>query len=535
MKTGKVKLILTVGNAGTGKTSNISNMLDDMNNTDVFLTSPNQTASSRLRDSLNNMDNTRLAKKLQRKTYVNFSSFDEYKATNIIIDEFGELSKIDFESLLFHVRNIKEKDGKDVNIYCYGDSHQLPPINKFGALDAIWMANRHLFNNADDSAYRNWMGQLYSNLLTKNTLNVVEDWNNTVDTIEVRTLYRNYRMERTDWEADDYDEEFYQELRNEHSFTRNYGKHLSKCLNEGWLILSPKYDRIHEANRLLANSGNCKPVNDFPFVDKKDDESDVHLNPYHTNIEDLQNNFPSIPTLDTELAGTEQYEFTCGCVVANVQGMEADRVCFYMGSEPISPMSHDFYTINNLHTGLTRGRKDWLYLGNIEDYDTMLNTPRRDARKQLELYSNNRALENMVKNACTNYFGETDLNPYQDYLMELYNLNTLGEHVEKWSKENFAIRLRDYLENNGNLPSHLRWAKYIINQSQANGRKIGGQNRKGTGRLQQQIENTLSDDVGKFKILKNDAFNLSQREFKKEHDCDRNNVRHIIEEIETTN
>lgn len=83
------------------------------------------------------------------------------------------------------------------------------------------MANRHLFNNADDSAYRNWMGQLYSNLLTKNTLNVVEDWNNTVDTIEVRTLYRNYRMERTDWEADDYDEEFYQELRNEHSFTRN--------------------------------------------------------------------------------------------------------------------------------------------------------------------------------------------------------------------------------------------------------------------------------------------------------------------------
>lgn len=198
-------------------------------------------------------------------------------------------------------------------------------------------------------------------------------------------------------------------------------------------------------------------------------------------------------------------------------------------------MSHDFYTINNLHTGLTRGRKDWLYLGNIEDYDTMLNTPRRDARKQLELYSNNRALENMVKNACTNYFGETDLNPYQDYLMELYNLNTLGEHVEKWSKENFAIRLRDYLENNGNLPSHLRWAKDIINQSQANGRKIGGQNRKGTGRLQQQIENTLSDDVEKFKILKNDAFNLSQKEFKKEHDCDRNNVRHIIKEIETTN
>ncbi|MCS8568565.1 AAA family ATPase [Pediococcus pentosaceus] len=126
MKTGKVKLILTVGNAGTGKTTNISNTLDDINNTDVFLTSPNHTASSRLRDSLNNMDNTDLAKKLQRKTHVNFSSFDEYKATNIIIDEFGELSKIDFESLLFHVRNIKEKDGKDVNIYCYGDSHQLP-------------------------------------------------------------------------------------------------------------------------------------------------------------------------------------------------------------------------------------------------------------------------------------------------------------------------------------------------------------------------------------------------------------------------
>lgn len=47
-------------------------------------------------------------------------------------------------------------------------------------------------------------------------------------------MRKNYRMDAvTSWNAKDFNEEFYQELRSEHSFNHNYQMHLSNVLMMG--------------------------------------------------------------------------------------------------------------------------------------------------------------------------------------------------------------------------------------------------------------------------------------------------------------
>lgn len=479
MKLGSVKMILTVGNAGTGKTTDINNVLGSINNSDVFLTAPNRTASNRLLGNVRNVN--RLL-----KVRVNFNSYSSNKSSNIIIDEFGEMAKITFESLLTHINNQK-KLGQDVNIYCYGDSHQLPSINKLGALDAIWLENEQIFTG-DVKEFDGWMDQLYSNLEDGTLLNVVDDWKNYIDSIQVKVLRKNYRMEASGWNATDFNEDFFQELRDKHSFNSNYQLYLNQCLKEGWMIVSPIYDRLKEANKKLSDIG-VSDVEEFPFVSPKEHRSEVYLNPYNTKLKQLRKRIPDIPTIEKEKVNQEKWDFMCGCVVANVQGMEFDKICFYMGDSPISVMSHDVYIVNNFHTGLTRGKKDWMYLGNLTDFDKMLNTPRKDVWEQLELDNNNKALQEVIYHAPQKYFGTLDVNPYKEYEEIMYEE---GIVKGKWSESTFAIALRDKIKNDHlDIPLYLTWAKNVISTSKYSGNSKGGKNSAGKGK-NQSLYNNLS-------------------------------------------
>ncbi|AZP90279.1 MULTISPECIES: AAA family ATPase [Pediococcus] len=487
MSNGTVKMFLCVGNAGTGKTTAINDVLRNIDDNDVFLTTPNKTASSRLQGSIK-----RVNKLL--KVRVNFGSYSTNKASNIIIDEFGKMASITFESLLMHVNNQKES-GQDVNIYCYGDSHQQPAIKKSGALDALWMQNEYnkqIFDDNDDKNFNGLMKQLYKNIKDGTFLDVVDDWKIYIDSIQVRVLRKNYRMDAvTSWNAKDFNEEFYQELRSEHSFNHNYQMHLKQCFNDGWMIISPDYNRIREANDKLED-GNIIPIEDFPFVSPKKKDSEIYLNPFNKYLERLKNTIPDIPTIDKESVDPDYWNFMCGSVTDNIQGMEFDKVCFYMGNRPIPPQSHDFYTINNLHTGLTRGKKDWMYIGKLSCFDQLLSTPRRDAWEQLELDNNNRALEEVVKNATKEYFGDPNINPYSDY-KEIMNKWNIKKGV--WSESTFAIELKKKIKKDKlDIPLYLDWATNITNKSKQVGNSLGGKNKTGKGK-NQSIYNNLSNEL----------------------------------------
>lgn len=488
MSNGTVKMFLCVGNAGTGKTTAINDVLSDIGNNDVFLTTPNKTASSRLQGSIKHVNKL-------LKVKVNFGSYSTNKASNIIIDEFGKMASITFESLLMHVNNQKES-GQDVNIYCYGDSHQQPAINKLGALDALWMKNEHnkqIFDdNNDEKNFNGLMKQLYKNIKDGTFLDVVDDWKIYIDSIQVRVLRKNYRMDAvTSWNATDFNNEFYQELRNKHSFNNNYQMHLKQCFNDGWMIISPDYNRIREANDKLED-GNIIPIEDFPFVSPKKKDSEIYLNPFNKYLERLKNTIPDIPTIDKESVDPDYWNFMCGSVTDNIQGMEFDKVCFYMGNRPIPPQSHDFYTINNLHTGLTRGKKDWMYIGKLSYFDQLLSTPRRDAWEQLELDNNNRALEEVVKNATKEYFGDPNINPYSDY-KEIMNKRNIKKGV--WGESTFAIKLKKKIKKDKlDIPLYLDWATNITNKSKQVGNSLGGKNKTGKGK-NQSIYNNLSNEL----------------------------------------
>ncbi|WP_410889402.1 AAA family ATPase [Pediococcus pentosaceus] len=501
MSNGTVKMFLCVGNAGTGKTSKINDVLGSINNSDVFLTTPNRTASNRLLGNVRNVN--RLL-----KVRVNFNSYSSNKSSNIIIDEFGEMAKITFESLLTHINNQK-KLGQDVNIYCYGDSHQLPSINKLGALDAIWLENEQIFTG-DVKEFDGWMDQLYSNLEDGTLLNVVDDWKNYIDSIQVKVLRKNYRMEASGWNATDFNEDFFQELRDKHSFNSNYQLYLDQCLKEGWMIVSPIYDRLKEANKKLSDIG-VSDVEEFPFVSPKEHRSEVYLNPYNTKLKQLRKRIPDIPTIEKEKVNQEKWDFMCGCVVANVQGMEFDKICFYMGDSPISVMSHDVYIVNNFHTGLTRGKKDWMYLGNLTDFDKMLNTPRRDVWEQLELNNNNRALEEVVKNATKEYFGDPNINPYSDY-KEITNKWNIKKGV--WSESTFAIELKKKIKKDkSDIPLYLDWATNITDESKQVGNSLGGKNKTGRGKNQKKFLALTPKQQKQFKADKSNR-KVSKAEFK---------------------
>jgi hypothetical protein len=532
MEKGTIKMILCVGNAGTGKTTAICKKLDELDATDVFLTTQNRTASSRLKGVLKNMKNITVSEQLRKKIHVGFSSYEQTHASNIVIDEFGVLSKIDFEGFLHNANNEKMK-GKDITIYCYGDSHQLPCINKLGALDAVWIENFNLFSDKEES-FNTWMQQLYGNVSEKRSLKVANGWSE-IDTLEVKVLERNFRMEKNNWNAIDYDEDFFQELKEEHSYHDNYDKYLSKCIDENWLILSPSYDRLKEANQLLINTG-YNPQLDFPFIyESEHKRSEVYLNPYNTRLKEFKKFFPDIPYLQKEQVNPNEMLYICGCVVNNVQGMETDRVCYYMGIVPIPPKSNDFYTNNNLYTAMTRGKKDWLYLGCLSDFDKIMQTPRRDARQQTVSDYNYEALEQAI-NIMNNSFGK--IRPYDCFKDCLNNLTCHTElTIGKWSKTAFARQLKGNLQeaHNEKTAKYLDWATDVIEKSKKQGNSLGGKNRAGKGKTQRYLEDLCKNQPKEFETLKHDAFILTRQAFAEKHPLHkaRNNVRDIITQIES--
>ena len=161
-------------------------------------------------------------------------------------------------------------------------------------------------------------------------------------------------------------------------------------------------------------------------------------------------------------------------------------------TDQFPPKSHDFYTINNLHTGLTRGKKDWMYIGKLSYFDQLLSTPRRDAWEQLELDNNNRALEEVVKNVTKEYFGDPNINPYSDY-KEIMNKWNIKKGV--WSKSTFAIELKKKIKKDKlDIPLYLDWATNITNKSKQVGNSLGGKNKTGKGK-NQSIYNNLSNEL----------------------------------------
>jgi hypothetical protein len=126
-----------------------------------------------------------------------------------------------------------------------------------------------------------------------------------------------------------------------------------------------------------------------------------------------------------------------------------------------------------------------MYIGKLSDFDQLLSTPRRDAWEQLELDNNNRALEEVVKNATKEYFGDPNINPYSDY-KEIMNKWNIKKGV--WSESTFAIKLKKKIKKDKlDIPLYLDWATNITNKSKQVGNSLGGKNKAGRGKIQQKF------------------------------------------------
>jgi len=510
-----------IGEPGTGKTYQLTHMVNDLINQgeSIYIMNPTKSARNNVRKAFKEMlevgdmsyDNYKEAFKSTNVLH----GYQDNPSNNIFIDESAMIDLSAFYALLYATIGME-----DVHIYLFGDMKQIEPVNGDSILKTL--IEKTMPSDDSRNIWQYVADTLYSDM-ENITVASPDAWK--LDSkVNITVFKKNYRLQSKNF--DGYDDEYYEDLIDGAIFSDDYSGYLKYALEHNWLITTPTNARGNEINEILTKEfKNAKDV--APFIIVNDD---YYLNPFNKHYSELQEAFDFLPEIDIE--SLTEYKLSAYMSTHRVQSFTVDNVLFFMGNNPIGNRHKSHYSNNLLYTAISRARFDVQILGLPESFQQMHKTMPLTAQEKNVHLKAGVAIVNLKK-----WVGETDYIPLADEIynkyVDLYNDNSLLSAYEKSLLEIYKIDSKiynnryviDYINNNFNDKFGFTltvWLKENASESQK-----GNSNAKGKGKVKQWI-NSLSDD--EIETLKSDLSNKKFRNdsFESKYNFTKSQVRRAV-------
>lgn len=539
-------LFVTVGTPGTGKSYQLIQKVIELEKQGLsyYIMTPTKTAKERL---LSGFREVTSQGKLDREQFFNVMKnihilqYSYRGEDNILIDEFSMIQIDDWYSLLYKMLLIN----RQINVYAYGDSKQLPPVQNVGALLVLLKTNYKNFLDIGDMNFSEYSAnRLYSNLKDMKNLDVPANWKLAINHVELKVLHKNYRLKALDGVAD-YDDNFYRYMLDNNIIENDYVENLVSFIKEKYLVVVPTY-KIGRKVDELASENLIKVTDDktkntialskiAPFIRK---DKTVYINPKCEIDYGFQSFVPEC-TKEHDLTG---FKFSFFTITHNVQGATVDNMVFVIFDHEIDKKVKEFYSNNMLYTALSRAKYHSYFLGKettfLQMQSTYVETDTSYINTQLAEEALKETYEQIVN--AGNFLGRLT----NDEILETYK-NNFDDVVKNNQQKIIDVQLanKDFkpkpfsdrkvigvmnisksneftadLIRLGYGFHHLKWQKEQLK----NGNSKGG---KATNGAVKNWVNSLNDD---FKQQVKDDLTLSQRKFQNKYHKSKSQVQKYI-------
>lgn len=508
-----------IGEPGTGKTYQLTHMVNDLINQgeSIYIMNPTKSARNNVRKAFKEM------LEIGEMSYNNYKEafkstnvlrgYQDNPSNNIFIDESAMIDLSAFYALLYATIGME-----DVHIYLFGDMKQIEPVNGDSILKTL--IEKTMPSDDTRNIWQYVADTLYSDM-ENITVDSPEAWK--LDSkVNITVFKKNYRLQSKNF--DGYDDEYYEDLIDGAIFSDDYSGYLKYALEHNWLITSPTNARGDEIDNMLRHK-----YDDFktvaPFV--VDGKGDYYLNPFNQSFNQLKESFDFMPQIEKETA--QDYVYTAYMSTHRVQSFTVDNVLFYLGNNPIANRHKSHYSNNLLYTAISRARFDVQILGLPESFQQMHETMPLTAQQKNVHLKAGVAIVNLKK-----WVGEADYTPLADEIydkyVDLYNDNSLLSAYEKSLLEIYKIDSKIYNKRyvidyiNNNFEDKFGFTLTVWLKENASEAQKGNSNAKGKGKIKQWID-SLSDD--EIETLKSDLKSrlVKKNEFESKYNYTKEQVR----------
>ena len=508
-----------IGEPGTGKTYNLTHMVNGLleNGESVYIMNPTKSARNNVRKAFKElMQND----EMQYDNYVRaFKStnvlhgFAESPSNNIFIDESAMVDLSAFYSLLYGVIGME-----DVHIYLFGDMKQIEPVNGDSILKTL--IEKSMPINESRNIWQYVADTLYSDM-NDLIIDAPDSWKLDCK-VDITVFKQNHRLESKNFSG--YDDEYYSSLIDNAVFTDDYSGYLKYALEHNWLITTPTNARGNEINDVLKQQ-----YDDFkmvaPFV--VDGNSDYYLNPFNKSFNQLKESFDFMPQIERENA--QGYEFTAYMSTHRVQSFTVNNVLFFMGNNPIGNRHKSHYSNNMLYTAVTRAKHDVQLLGLPDSFKQMRETMPLTAQEKNVHLKAGLAIENLK-----NWIQQSDSVPTADEIynkyVQLYEDDSLIPKFEQSILDIYKIQSEMYTKRyvinhiNDSFPEMFGFTLNVWLKENSKLSKQGNSNAKGKGKVQQWIDSLDDEEIEQVKgDLKSRL--VKKNEFKEKYHYTKEQVR----------
>ena len=482
-----------IGEPGTGKTYQLTHMVNDLINQgeSVYIMNPTKSARNNVRKAFKEMleigemsyDNYKEAFKSTNVLH----GYQDNPANNIFIDESAMIDLSAFYALLYATIGME-----DVHIYLFGDMKQIEPVNGDSILKTL--IEKTMPSNDTRNIWQYVADTLYSDM-ENIIIDSPEAWK--LDSkVDITVFKKNYRLQSKNF--DGYDDEYYEDLIDGAIFSDNYSGYLKYALEHNWLITTPTKARGNEINEILTKEfKNAKDV--APFIIVNDD---YYLNPFNKHYSELQEAFDFLPEIDIE--SLTEYKLSAYMSTHRVQSFTVDNVLFYMGNNPIGNRHKSHYSNNLLYTAISRARFDVQILGLPESFQQMHKTmPLTAQEKNVHLRAN------VSMNHLYSWIESNNNLPTADELFnhyqELYKDDSILSTNDKTILDIYSIVSDSYTKRyvinsvNNKYTDKFGFTLTAWLKENASEAQKGNSNAKGKGKVKQWINSLSDDEINKLK------------------------------------
>lgn len=355
---GKANIHFIMGEPGTGKSHSLikkaMGMVQDIKS--LYIMAPTHVAKQRLikgfNSSYSSMDSACVTKLIVSTSVLQY----RYAGERIIfIDEVSMLKTDDLYALLYKIQQTQY----DVDIYAFGDVKQLPAIGT-GILQVLFNANAKKFPLIKKDFWA-WVNNYLYEDLPDEPLEIPGTWKTAVKNIDLKILRKNYRLNSIDG-VQAYDNEFFNyAFREKIQDADDYSSLIENAVENNYLMIVPTHSRGAQINEVMKEKYGDKMKYYAPFV--------MHNKKIFKNTNcKIDYDFDFAKTNNSVMANVKSEEYSFYVTAHAVQGCEVDRVCFYLGKDRIGKLNLQHYNKNLLYVALSRGRKDWLLLGEKDQF-----------------------------------------------------------------------------------------------------------------------------------------------------------------------
>lgn len=355
---GKTNIHFIMGEPGTGKSSLLIKKAIEMvhNIKSLYIMTPTNVAKHRLIKGFNqnysSMDSACITDLIADTSVLQYQYAGE---RNIFIDEVSMLKTDDLYALFYKIQQTQY----DVDIYAFGDVKQLPAIGT-GILQVLFNANAKKFPLIKKDFWA-WVNNYLYEDLPDEQLDIPSTWKTVVKNIDLKILRKNYRLKNIDG-IQAYNNEFLNyAFREKTQDADDYSLLIENAVENHYLMIVPTHSRGAQVNEVMKKKYGDKMKYYAPFItrDKK-----IFKN---MNCK-INYGFNFVKSSDSIMKNIKPEEYTFYVTAHAVQGCEVDRVCFYLGKDRIGKLNLQHYNKNLLYVALSRGRKDWLLLGEKDQF-----------------------------------------------------------------------------------------------------------------------------------------------------------------------